>query len=114
MEDKRMTGTKPMMRMLVLILGATALLGTVAAAPARADDDWHHGDHHDWREHERREHEARERQAWCAYHPYACDYRPGYAYAPPPVVYAPPPAPPPPVVYAPAPALSIVLPIHIR
>lgn len=93
---------------LVLALGVTALLGGIATAPARADDDWHY--HHEWREHEWREHEWYRRHAY-AYPAYPV---PGYAYAaPPPVIYAPPP-PPPPVFYAPAPALNLIVPIHIR
>lgn len=109
-----MTRTKRLLRLLVLGIGTSALLGGIAAMPARADDDdWQR---HEWREHERREHEWRERQAWCAYHPYACGYPSGYVYAaPPPVVYAPPPPPPPPVVYAPpAAGFNLILPIHIK
>ncbi|HZB90679.1 MAG TPA: hypothetical protein VE397_04505 [Stellaceae bacterium] len=97
-------------RLLILSMGMAALLAGIAAAPARADDDWRH---REWREHQRREH-----MAWCAHHPYACGRPTGYVYAapPPPVVYAPAPtvyAPPPAVVYPPA-GLNIVVPIHIR
>jgi hypothetical protein len=105
------TRTARLTRTLVLSLGVAALLGGIAAAPARADDDdWHH-ERHERRE--RREHAQREREAWCAYHPGACGYPQRYVYAPPPpVVYAPPP--PPPVVFAPPSGLNIVVPIHIR
>ena len=72
-----MARTMRTMRMTVLSLATAALLGGIAAAPARADDDgWRHERHERG---EQREHEWREHQAWCARHPYACGYRP-YGY----------------------------------
>jgi hypothetical protein len=111
-----MNMTRSVLRSLVLALGATALLAGIAAAPARADDDWRHHDRRDredWREHA--EWRDREWRDWCLSHPGAYAY-PGYVCpvpAPPTVYYAPPP-PPPAVIYAPPPSLEIVVPFHIR
>ena len=117
----RSENSRSPIRGLVIALATVALLGGIAATPARADDDddgWRHRGwrEHEWREREWREHEWRERREWCAYHPYECGRPyPGYVYVappPPPVIYSAPP--PPPVVYAPAPSLDIIVPIHIR
>lgn len=87
----------------VLVLVLAGVVGSVAAAPARAEDDRGRGRHEgewrgqdrdrgEWRGHgrERREREWRE--------------RPVYVPAPPPVVYAPPPPT----------GLELIFPIHIR
>ena len=104
------TPMKPSRILRTAVLGAAlvAIAGSIAAAPARADD-WHH--RHEWRGHH-------------GPYVYVAPRYPGYVYAPPPpVVYAPPPAvvyaPPPPVVYAPPPVpavagVNVVFPIHIR
>ena len=98
-EHRRELEREPeMFRKLALAL-VLAGLAAVAAAPARADDDWHR--HHDWRRHEWRGHHH-DRRVYPVYPGYA------YYYAPPPVVYAPPPA-----YYAP-PALNLVIPLHFR
>jgi hypothetical protein len=107
--------TRSVLRSMVLALGATALLAGIAAAPARADDDWRHErrDHDEWRERAAwRDHEWHE---WCLRHPGAYAY-PGYVCpvpAPPTVYYAPPP-PPPAVIYTPPPSLEIVVPFRIH
>jgi hypothetical protein len=113
---------KPLMiRRLVQVLGAAALVAGIAGPSRADDDDRRHGREHEHREREWREHEWRE---WCMSHPGAYAY-PGYycpVPAPPPVVYAPPPppvvveAPPPAVIYVqpPRPAVVIEVPIHIR
>jgi hypothetical protein len=93
-------------RLAALVL-VPAVLGLMAAVPARADG-WHHGpDHRGWR-HDRGGH-GWHRGPWG---------RPGYypppPPPPPPVRYGPPPGwgyrnygpPPPPVVYAPPPPLG--------
>jgi Domain of unknwon function (DUF3824) len=121
--------TRSVFRSMVLALGATALLAGIAAAPARADDDWRQHerrDREDWRDRDERREEWRERAGWrdrewhewCFRHPGAYAY-PGYVCpmpAPPTVYYAPPSyyAPPPAVIYTPPPSLEIVVPFHIR
>jgi hypothetical protein len=96
----------------ILVAGIAGLvLGSLGAAPARADDGWHRGrEHreHEWREHEWREHEWRHRPPVVVAPGYYA--APGTVYVAPPVVYAP----PPPVVYAPPPGINVVIPLRIR
>src|SRR5271155_2430817 len=87
MDSTQQTKISRRLRVGIFALTLAAILGGVAAAPARADDDnwryqrqgWHD---HEWREHEWREHHRR------GYF-YA---QPSYYYATPPVYVAPPPA----------------------
>jgi hypothetical protein len=105
--------TTGLLRTVVLGAVLAAVAGTIAAAPARADDDWHR--RHEWREHYWRWHHGPYAYVAPGYPGYAPGY-PGYAYAPPPpppVVYAPPPvvyAPPPPI----APGINLIVPLHFR
>jgi hypothetical protein len=83
----------------VTALALAGLIGGLAAASARADDDW--------RRHERYEHHDRGRhRGWDKHHERV------YVAPPPPVVYA-----PPPVVYAPPPppaGINLIFPLNIR
>ncbi len=98
------------LRPLVLAGAIAAMLASIGAAPARADD-WDHGRGgwrgHERREHEWREHEWRERHGWGWAEPRYYYYgAPGYAvgpryYYPPPAVVYPPP------VYVPPAGLSL-------
>ena len=84
------------------LVAAFALAGSLAALPAKADDD------HD-RGHWRHRHER--------YYPGYYYGAPGYYAPPPPVVYAPPPPvyyAPPPVYYAPQPSFNVVVPLHFH
>ncbi len=100
----------PLRRGLRKLFATAALAAAIGglgfgAAPALADEGWHHDhdrfEHREWREHEWREHEWREHHYWPVY---------GYGYVAPRYYYPP----PPPVVYAPPPALSVVVPLNFR
>lgn len=98
-----------------VVLAVTAIMGGIAALPARADNDDNRGhgrgNPHEYRgnPHERRgderDHDEWNQREWRGQHPHvnvAPDY---YVYAPPPVVYAPPPVPP---------SLNFVFPLDLR
>jgi hypothetical protein len=113
MSTSRTPGFIAILRRSLTALALVAVVGGATAAPALADDDWHHGwrghdegnrgwhGHDEWREHAWREHMWRERErerAWrehewrLRHQPgyYGYYQAPGYVYAPPPVAYAPP------------------------
>jgi hypothetical protein len=93
----------------VAALALAAIIGSIAAVPARADDDHGRGRGHDEyrggdRHGGRDRYQWRERE-WRHDHP-SVYVAPGYyPYAPPPVVYAPPPVPP---------SLNFVFPLNLR
>ncbi|HEX6840663.1 MAG TPA: hypothetical protein VF113_04015 [Stellaceae bacterium] len=97
----RMKALRPVMGRLVLALVMAGAVAGTLALPARADDhDRYDGDRHD-RERVERERHAREewreqhaREEWREQHRRPVYVAPpAYVYAPPPVVYAPPPPP---------------------
>jgi hypothetical protein len=79
----------------VSALALAALIGGVAALPARADNDDHgwRGRGHQEARHDDDRYRWRDRE-WHYDHPNVYVAPNYYAYAPPPVVYAPPPVPP--------------------
>lgn len=107
--------TKSTIRRAAVMMGLVLGLGSIAIAPAMAED-WHHqgrgggpgyNDHYDRGDHWERERMQRERWQW------------RHHYAPPPVVVVPPPQPmyyyaPPPVVATQPYGLNVILPINIR
>jgi hypothetical protein len=105
---KTISISRPQLRRTAVALALAAIIGGVAAHPARADDDhgrghdrgrgheeWHGNGHHDDRGRER-DWRRHHRDVYVA---------PGYAYAPPPVVYAPIPV---------APSLNFFFPLRFR
>jgi hypothetical protein len=95
----RARGFRPVMGRLVLALVLAGVVGGIAAAPARADDDW--------RRHERLDRERAARDEWRDHHRRRVYVAPPPAYvcAPPPVVYAPPPPPA---------GINLIFPLNIR
>jgi hypothetical protein len=95
----RAMGSRPVTGRLVLALVLAGVIGGVAAAPARADDERGRDPH------ERLDRERAARDEWR-------DHRrrpvyvapPSYVYAPPPVVYAPPPPS----------GINLIFPLNIR
>jgi hypothetical protein len=85
----------------LIVLALAAIMGGLAALPARADNDDNrgHGRGHQQDRHQDRRADDRDRyqwndRQWRGEHP-TVNVAPGYyAYAPPPMVYAPPPVPP--------------------
>ena len=92
-------GTVPPLGRVVLAVILAAILGGVAAAPLRAEEDWRR---HEARErHERQRHERDYRRAHRGY----VHEPPAVVAVPPAVVYAPP---PPPAIF------SLVFPLQFR
>jgi hypothetical protein len=59
------------------LIALGALFAVAAAAPAFADEDWHHHERQEWRNHEWREHEWREHHRYGEAPPITYGY-PGY------------------------------------
>jgi hypothetical protein len=103
---------RPAIGRAVLALALAAIIGGVAALPARADNDDNrgHGRGHQQDRHQDRRGDERDRYQWNEHrwrdeHPNVYVAPGYYAYAPPPVVYAPPPVPP---------SLNFVFPLDLR
>lgn len=101
MKEKHLSrsGFRTIMARAVMALALAGLVGGVAVAPARADDDWRH--------HERDEHHDHGRHRGWDHHRERVYVAPPpvRVYTPPPVVYAPPPPPP---------GINLIFPIEIR